>query len=134
MKALQKMKTWSCFFLLFFSVSFAVSGCSQKNYQVISQEKAKEMMQKEPDCMVVDVRTEKEYEKKHILNAVLVPIEDIRAGKLDALPDKKQILLLYCRTGRRAEESAEILAEQGYLNVYSFGGILEWTGEVAAGK
>ena len=102
----------------------------QKGYQMISQEEAVEIMKTNPDARVVDVRTEKEYKEGHIPDATLAPIEEIRKGKLDALPDKEQPLLLYCRTGRRAEDAAAILAKEGYTDVSVFGGILEWSREV----
>ncbi len=101
-----------------------------KKYDSISQEEAAEIMASDADYTIVDVRTPKEYKKSHIPDAVLVPIEEIREGKLDKLPDKDRELLVYCRTGRRAEDASQLLAEAGYTNVKEFGGILTWKGEV----
>ena len=108
---------------------FWTTGCGN-NYNHISIEEAVNIMQTETNYLIVDVRTKEEYDKKHIKNAILVPIADIREGKLDLLPDKEQILLIYCRTGRRAEDAASLLASRGYTNVYEFGGIVNWTGDV----
>ena len=69
-----------------------------------------------------------------LLRKLAVPIEDIREGKLDALPDKNQTLLLYCWTGRRSEDSAELLSSYGYKNVYEFGGLVDWTGKTESGN
>ena len=104
-------------------------GC-MNSYQHLSVEEAMDIMKTQTDYLIVDVRTKEEYEKRHIPNAVLVPIADIKDGKLDALPDKNQMLLIYCWTGRRAQDSAELLTKRGYTNVYEFGGLVNWTGEV----
>ena len=78
----------------------------------------------------MDVRTPQEFEKKHLPDAVLIPLEDLRKGKLDALPDKNAKIIVYCWTGRRAEDAAALLTEKGYTNVYEMGGIVDWTGSV----
>ncbi len=114
---------------MIFVISIICTGCSE-SYNHLSMQEAVQMMKTESDYLIVDVRTREEYDKKHISNAILVPIADIREGKLDALPDKDQLLLLYCRTGRRAEDAAILLAKRGYSKVYEFGGILNWEGEV----
>ncbi len=107
------------------------SGCSSDgDYKTISANDAVKMMQAEKDYLIVDVRTQEEYDKKHIPGALLVPIADLREGKFDKLPDKNQMLFVYCWTGRRAEDSAKILAENGYTNVYNFGGLVDWNGEL----
>lgn len=116
----------------FFALALC-TGCG-KEYQHISHEEAEHMMETCPDCVIVDVRRQDEYDKRHIQGAILVPIEDIREGKLDALPDKNQTLLLYCWTGRRSEDSAELLSSYGYKNVYEFGGLVDWTGKTESGN
>ncbi len=87
---------------------------------------AKKLMAQNPRPLVVDVRTQEEYNEGHIPGAILVPIDEIRNGHFEKLEDKNQVLLIYCRTGRRAEDAAEILAEEGYSKVYEFGGIVDW--------
>lgn len=99
-------------------------------YQHISQEEAVRMMQAEADYLIVDVRTSEEYAEGHIPDAVNVPNETIGDSAPEALPDKEQILLVYCRSGRRSKAASEKLAALGYTKVYEFGGINTWTGEV----
>lgn len=101
-----------------------------ENYKSLSPEEAAKMMESTPDCLVVDVRTQAEYDGGHIPGAICVPIADIREGKFDALPDKHQALLVYCYAGRRAAEAAQILTSAGYRNTYQFGGIVDWKGPV----
>lgn len=101
------------------------TGCGgAKAYQEMSMKEAAQWMSKESGYLLVDVRTEEEYEEGHIPGALLVPIEEIRERKVDAFPNPDQTLLLYCRTGRRAEDAAAILVKLGYKNVYAIGGIL----------
>ncbi len=97
-------------------------------YQRITADEAKEMMVE--GNLIVDVRTEKEYNEGHIEGALLVPLADIEAGKLELLPDKEQVLLVYCRSGNRSMTASEILIEEGYTNVYDFGGIIAWPYEI----
>ena len=89
------------------------------------------MMADNPDAIVLDVRTHEEYERKHIPSALLVPIEELRNGNFSSLPDKNQTILIYCWTGRRAEDAAQILADNDYKNVYEFGGLVDWTGSLS---
>lgn len=107
------------------------AGCGAESYNHLTHDEAREIMHSKPDAIVLDVRTQEEYEKKHIPGAMLVPIEELREGNFDSLPDKAATILIYCRTGRRATEAAEILTSNGYNNVYEFGGIVDWTGSVS---
>ena len=115
------------FVIVIFIITF-FSGCGN-SYKSINQDEALQMMKSNENLLIVDVRTQEEYDKRHIPNAVLVPINDLKTGKFDALPDKNQILLIYCWTGRRAQDAATILADNGYTSVYEFGGLVDWTGE-----
>ena len=100
-------------------------------YKSLTPEKAAEVMAENPECMVVDVRTESEYAGGHIPGAVNIPLDRIQAGDVaDALPDKHQVLLVYCYAGRRSVDAAKKLASMGYTNAYEFGGIVDWKGEV----
>ena len=99
-------------------------------YAQISQDEAKLMMQDDGDHVIVDVRRADEYAKGHIPGAILIPNEEIGTKQPKELPDKKQIILVYCRTGRRSKEASQKLADMGYVNVYEFGGIVDWTGDI----
>ena len=89
------------------------------------------MLASNPQAILLDVRTPEEFEKRHITGAILLPIEDLRDGDFSKLPDKNATIIIYCWTGRRAEDSAQILTDNGYINVYEMGGIVDWTGSVS---
>ncbi len=98
-------------------------------YKQISQEEAKEMMNREDGHIIVDVRRRDEYDEGHLPDAILIPNESIDKSRPKELPDLDQIILVYCRSGRRSKVASEKLAAMGYKNVYEFGGIITWTGE-----
>ena len=106
------------------------AGTYKAVYTQITQEKAKEMMKADDGHVIVDVRRQDEYDEGHIPGAILIPNESIEDTRPDALPDLEQIILVYCRSGRRSKEAAQKLADMGYKNVYEFGGIIDWTGDV----
>ncbi len=99
-------------------------------YTQISQDEAKEMMAKDDGHVIVDVRREDEYAEGHIPGAILIPNDSIDTEPPEELPDPEQIILVYCRSGRRSKEAAQKLADMGYSNVYEFGGIIDWTGDI----
>lgn len=99
-------------------------------YAQISQDEARLMMQNDDGHVIVDVRRADEYAQGHIPGAILIPNEEIWTEQPEQLPDKNQIILVYCRTGRRSKEAAQKLADMGYVNVYEFGGIVDWTGDI----
>ena len=72
------------------------------------------------------MRTQEEYDEGHIPGAILIPNTEIETRAEAALPDKDQLILVYCRSGRRSKLAAEALAELGYTNIKEFGGILDW--------
>ena len=98
-------------------------------YQKISAEEAYEMMASQ-EVVVVDVRTQEEYDGGHIENAVLVPNESIGSEMPETLPDKEATLLIYCRSGRRSKDAAQKLLALGYQSVYDFGGVIDWPYEL----
>jgi len=100
------------------------------SYKHISQETAKEMMTRDDGHVIVDVRRQDEYSEGHIPGAILIPNESIGTEQPEALPDLDQIILVYCRSGRRSKEVAQKLFDMGYTNIYEFGGIIDWTGEI----
>ena len=99
-------------------------------YQQISMEEAMELMKTEENYIILDVRSQEEYDEKHIPGAVLVPNETIGTKDIPELPDKDQMILVYCRSGNRSKQAAEKLAALGYTNIIEFGGITDWPGEV----
>lgn len=112
------------------------AGCAGKentvegSFQSISQEEAKQMMTKDDGHIIVDVRRQDEYEEGHIPGAILISNETIETERPKELPDLSQIILIYCRSGNRSKQAAEKLAKMGYTNLYEFGGIMDWTGEI----
>lgn len=99
-------------------------------YTQIDQETAMRMMEQDDGHVVVDVRRQDEYDEGHIPGAILIPNESIGCDSPEALPDYDQIILIYCRSGNRSKQAAQKLAEMGYTNIYEFGGIIDWTGEI----
>lgn len=122
--------------IIFFTIIVLLSGCAQPSgssavsYKQITQEEAKEMMAKDDGHIIVDVRRQDEYDEGHIPDAVLIPNESITDKQPDELPNLNQIILVYCRSGRRSKEASQKLADIGYTKVYEFGGINTWTGEI----
>ncbi len=123
-------------------VLFLLGGCANNEEQIadgdgrgnsyhqISQEEAKSMMESEDGHVIVDVRRQEEYDEGHIPGAICIPNESIGAERPAELPDPDQVILIYCRSGRRSKEASKKLFDMGYTNVYEFGGIIDWTGEV----
>lgn len=124
-------------------LGFLLSGCAVNGqeagtavmeqtfeYTQISQDKAAEMMAEDDGHVIVDVRREDEYAEGHIPGAILIPNESIVDTPPEELPDFDQIILIYCRSGRRSKEAAQKLADMGYTNVYEFGGIITWNGDI----
>lgn len=95
-------------------------------YMNITAEEAKKIMDTESEYVILDVRTEEEFAQGHIPGAMLIPDYAIREEAEKALPDKDALILVYCRSGRRSKNAAQILAELGYTNIREFGGILDW--------
>lgn len=96
------------------------------NYTQISAEEAKQMMQDQTGYIILDVRTLEEYDSGHIPGAVVLPNEVIGTEELTILPDKDQLILVYCRSGNRSRQASQKLVDLGYTNIYEFGGIIDW--------
>jgi len=118
-----------------------LSGCvsngqptARNSYQQIDQKTASEMMAAEDSPLIVDVRRIDEYESGHIPGAICIPNENITTDQPEELPNLSQTVLLYCRSGNRSKQAAEKLAAMGYSNIFEFGGIIDWTGEVVSGQ
>ena len=118
-----------------FSV-FGFASCGSKSpqaelpgeitYTQIDAEQAKQLMDTEKDYVIIDARTQEEYDAGHIEGAVLIPEYEIADRAEKELPDKNQLILVYCRSGRRSKIAASALADLGYTNVREFGGIIDW--------
>ncbi len=132
--------------LALLSMVFVVSSCSSSNssisekeeeivevnsvkndlgYYEITQNVAKEMMDNE-DVVILDVREEDEYKEGHIENSVLLPLGNVSMSAESVIPNKDEIILVYCRSGNRSKQASYVLADLGYTNVYEFGGINTW--------
>ena len=99
---------------------------AKKTYEQISGAEAKALMDSESDYIIIDARTQEEYDEGHIPGAILIPEYEIAERAERELPDKKQLILVYCRSGRRSKIAAEELVKLGYTNVKEFGGIIDW--------
>lgn len=110
-----------------------LAGCADPaeeiSYRQISMTDAVTMMEEETGYIILDVRTPEEFAEKHISGAINVPNETIGTEEIPDLPDKDQLILVYCRSGNRSKQASEKLAALGYTNIVEFGGINDWPGE-----
>ena len=122
----------------FFAALLLIAGCAapvqESSYRQVTTEEAIAMMEKESGYIILDVRTAQEYSEKHIPKAVNIPNESIGTEEIPALPDKNQLILVYCRSGNRSKQASEKLAALGYTNIVEFGGINDWPGETVSGN
>ena len=119
--------------LITFALPFCCVGCSDggsATYGQISGAEAKALMDSESGYIIIDARTQEEYDEGHIPGAILIPEYEIADCAEKELPNKDQLILVYCRSGRRSKIAAEELAKLGYTNVKEFGGIIDWEYEV----
>ena len=126
--------------LAIITVATVFAGCTQKTnteqteatqvnigtYYQIPQDEAKRIMDEESDYIIVDAREQSEYDEGHIKGAIVIPYTEIEQKAEEMLPDKEQLILVYCRSGRRSKIAAQFLANMGYTNVKEFGGIIDW--------
>ena len=103
---------------------------NSSSYQQVDTETAKELIDTEDDYVILDVRTQAEYDESHIPGAILIPHDTVATAAEDALPDKGQLILVYCRSGNRSKQASQALVDLGYTNVVEFGGINSWPYEV----
>ena len=118
-------------FLLLAVMLLTACGQDKENdqgavYVNITAEEAKQIMDTEEGYIILDVRTQEEYDQGHIPGAILISHEEIAEKAEDVLTDKDQLILVYCRSGRRSKIAAEALVELGYTNIKEFGGIIDW--------
>ena len=114
-----------------------LSGCAaqvqkEQSYRQINMDEAIAMMEAESDYIILDVRTPEEFSEKHIPGAINIANETIGSEEIPELPDKDQLILVYCRSGNRSKQASEKLVALGYTNIIEFGGINDWPGEVVS--
>ena len=122
-------------FLLLAVMLLTACGQAKENdqeaaYMNITAEEAKQIMDSEDGYIILDARTQEEYDQGHIPGAIVISHEEIMEKAEDVLTDKDQLILVYCRSGRRSKIAAEALVELGYTNIREFGGIIDWPYEV----
>ena len=122
-------------FILLVMVFLTACGQNKENkqeavYVNITAEQAKEIMDSGEDFIILDTRTQAEYDEGHIPGAILIPHDRIKAQAESVLTQKDRMILVYCRSGRRSKLAAEDLVEMGYTNIKEFGGIIDWPYEV----
>ena len=125
------------FIPLLLSVLF-LAGCAlpagqEVSYRQVNMDEAITMMEKESGYIILDVRTPEEFADKHIPGAINIPNETIGTTEIPELPNKDQLILVYCRSGNRSKQASEKLAALGYTNIVEFGGINDWPGETVTG-
>ena len=120
--------------LLTLALPFGCVGCVSDGgsapYEQISGAEAKALMDSESGYIIIDARTQEEYDQGHIPGAILIPEYEIADRAEKELPDKDKLILVYCRSGRRSKIAAEELVKLGYTNVKEFGGIIDWEYEI----
>lgn len=129
----QLIKNFIRIIVLVLATLILLTGCTAESkeepmteYKSVSSQEAKELMDSEDSYIILDVRTEEEYAEGHIKNAVLIPDYEIAERAEKELTDKNQLILVYCRSGRRSKIASDILVSLGYTNVVEFGGIIDW--------
>ena len=115
---------------LFLTGCGGMSSDKTNTYRSISMNEAVVMMEQEYGYIILDVRRPDEFAEGHIPNAINIANESIGTDEIAQLPDKDQLILVYCRSGRRSKEASEKLVKLGYTNIVEFGGILDWKGEI----
>ena len=121
---------WMLACLLLTACAASTPTPQQEVYLNISPEEAKVLMDTQEDYVILDVRTQEEYDTGHIPGAVLIPNTEIADRAEQELPNKDQLLLVYCRSGNRSKQASQILVELGYTHIREFGGINDWPYEI----
>ena len=119
---------------LMFTGCAGISNSQTNTYRQITMDEAVNMMAEESGYIILDVRRPDEFAAGHIPGAINVANETIGTAEIPELPDKNQLIMVYCRSGRRSKEASEKLVKLGYTNIVEFGGILDWNGETVTGQ
>ena len=123
-----------CLALFILILSSSCIFSKGEGYKRISMDEAKTLMEKEEGYILLDVRTKGEYESGYIPGAINIPLSDIDEKIISFLPDKSQMILVYCRSGNRSREASDKLSKLGYTNILEIGGINVWKGEIVKNK
>ena len=126
------MKWIPVFMALLLMAGCAAPAKRTSGYRKINMEQAASMMATESEYILLDVRTPEEFREKHIPGAINIANETIGSEEIPELPDKEQLILVYCRSGNRSKQASEKLAALGYTNIVEFGGINDWTGDTVS--
>ena len=94
-------------------------------HRIITGDEAKAIYDSNPGAILLDVRNPDEFDTKHISGSILIPVAELES-RLSELPDKKAIIIVYCRAGVRSGSAYEILLSAGYTNVYDMQKIDNW--------
>ncbi len=109
-------------------------GCAAKpenaSYRQIGMDEAISMMAEEGNYIILDVRRTYDFAEGHIPGAINIANESIGTEEIPELPDKDQLILVYCRSGNRSKQASQKLVDLGYTNIVEFGGIIDWPGEI----
>ena len=131
------MKRFSVILILIITCTAILYGCTpggenkmENSYEHITPAEAKAIMDERDNYVILDVRTQEEFDEAHIDGAILIPDYEIAAKAESILKDKNQLILVYCRSGRRSKLAASELVTLGYTNVKEFGGIIDWQYEI----
>ena len=123
--------------IVIFLAMLLLTACGQDKentqeavYMNITVQQAKEIMDSQTGYIILDTRTQEEYDESHIPGAILIPYDEILEKAESILIDKDQLILVYCRSGRRSKLASEDLVKLGYTNIKEFGGIIDWPYEV----
>ena len=127
---MKKLKGLIIMILISLSL-FGLTACdgakeTSSTYEQITAEQAKSIMDTESEYIIIDARTDEEFAEGHIENAILIPEYEIADRAEKELPNKEQLILVYCRSGRRSKIASDELVKLGYTNVKEFGGIIDW--------
>ena len=121
-------------YILILLTALLLGGCAAQSaspsdkatYRQISMEEAVTIMAQESDYIILDVRRADEFASGHIPGAIVISHEEIAEKAEEVLTDKDQLILVYCRSGRRSKIAAEALMELGYTSIKECGGIIDW--------
>lgn len=128
------MKKYIPFLLTLLLLAGCAAPATQEGtYRQITMDEAIVMMEEESNYIILDVRTPEEFSEKHIPGAINIPNETIGTEEVPELPDKDQLILIYCRSGNRSKQASEKLVRLGYMNIVEFGGINDWPGDTVNG-